>query len=67
MVVDPNSNMHWKFTGFYGHLNVNKRFEAWELLRFLTNLSSEPWLCLGDFNEVITSSEKWEGGAKSKT
>jgi hypothetical protein len=28
MVVDPNSNMNWKFMGFYGHPDVNKSFEA---------------------------------------
>jgi hypothetical protein len=25
----------WKFIGFYGHLDVTKRFGAWNLLKFL--------------------------------
>ena len=28
MLVEPNSNLQWKFMGFYGHPDVNKRFEA---------------------------------------
>jgi hypothetical protein len=64
-VVEPSSNLQWKFTEFYGHPDVNRRFEAWELLCHLARLSPEPWLCLGDFNEVATNSEKLGGGAKS--
>jgi hypothetical protein len=63
-VVEPSSNLQWKFTGFYGHLDVNRRFEAWELLCHLARLSPEPWLCLGDFNKVATNFEKLGGGAK---
>ena len=50
--------MPWKFTGFYEHPDVNKRPEAWNLLQYLARLTPEPWICIGDFNEVITQSEK---------
>ena len=39
----------------------------WELLRYLAGLSPDPWLCLGDFNEVMTMLKKCGGGAKSNT
>jgi hypothetical protein len=48
----------WKLTGFYGHPDVAKRGESWELLHFLAKLPLEPWLCLGNFNEITTASEK---------
>jgi hypothetical protein len=32
IIKDPNSDLFWKFTGFYGHPDVNKRFELWSLL-----------------------------------
>jgi hypothetical protein len=63
----PNTSLCWKFTGFYGNLDATKRYEAWELLRHLASLSPDPWLCLGDFNEVVAMSEKWGGGAKSNS
>jgi len=53
--IDDNP---WKFTGFYGHPKVSRRGEAWSLLRHLAHLSPEPWLCVGDFNEITTSAEK---------
>jgi hypothetical protein len=40
--------------------------EAWSLLKFLANLQPEPWVVMGDFNEVLVASKKWGGSAKSK-
>jgi hypothetical protein len=51
----------WKFTGFYGHPEVHKRKESWNLLRHLAKLSPLSWLCMGDFNEIIDDAEKWGG------
>ncbi|OMO88292.1 reverse transcriptase [Corchorus capsularis] len=52
----------WRFTGFYGRPETYKRHESWALLRSLCDRYSIPWLCAGDFNELISSAEK-EGGA----
>jgi exonuclease III len=57
-----DSAMPWKFTGFYGHPDVAKRDEAWALLRYLAHLDPIPWMCIGDFNEIVENSEKWGGG-----
>jgi hypothetical protein len=48
----------WKLTGFYGHLGCNKREESWAILRFLSSLQPAPWLCVGDFNEIVEQVEK---------
>jgi hypothetical protein len=52
----------WKLTGFYGHPEWAKRHEAWALLAHLKHYNPEPWLAIGDFNEILEQSEK-EGGA----
>jgi hypothetical protein len=52
------TNKEWQFTGFYGHPEVGKRKEAWNLLRFIKPSAPTPWLCAGDFNEIIDDSEK---------
>jgi hypothetical protein len=56
ITLDKNGSP-WKFSGFYGHPVEAKRNESWQLLRFLSGLSPCPWLCMGDFNEVVNLSE----------
>lgn len=48
----------WRATGFYGHPDVGKRFISWQLLDFLKNQYSMPWVMFGDFNEITHSNEK---------
>ncbi|GLT72479.1 hypothetical protein SLA2020_444100 [Shorea laevis] len=48
----------WKFTGFYGHPARAHREESWRLLAHLKIFNPTPWLCVGDFNEIVTHSEK---------
>jgi hypothetical protein len=57
--MEANGNS-WYLTGFYGQPDVGKRHEAWSLLRHLRLLS----LCVGDFNEIMEESEKFEGPRK---
>lgn len=59
-----NSDVPWKFTSFYGHPNAAKCQEAWNLRKILGRLTPSPWLCIGDFNEVVSLSEKWGGGGR---
>ncbi|KAL0388103.1 UNVERIFIED_CONTAM: putative mitochondrial protein [Sesamum radiatum] len=51
----------WRFSGVYGEPDTQKRVHFWALLRQLHFQSSRPWLCAGDFNEILAHSEK-EGG-----
>ncbi|XP_042950057.1 uncharacterized protein LOC122282168 [Carya illinoinensis] len=52
----------WRVTGFYGNPVVEKRRESWELLKLLKPVNNGPWLCMGDFNEILCNEEK-EGAA----
>jgi hypothetical protein len=47
-VITPSTGSAWKLTRFYGHPEAAKRAEAWSLLRYLSKLNPEPWLCVGD-------------------
>ena len=51
----------WRFTGIYGEPRVVKRRETWRLLRTLHLQEKLPWVCIGDFNEILYSFEK-QGG-----
>jgi hypothetical protein len=52
----------WRLTGFYGEPQSDKKELSWKALRVLNVARRRPWLCLGDFNEILMSHEK-EGGA----
>ncbi|KAL0320306.1 UNVERIFIED_CONTAM: putative mitochondrial protein [Sesamum radiatum] len=46
--------LHW----FYGYPDVARRKEGWNLLRTLSKGSVRPWVCAGDFNEILEQHEK---------
>ena len=49
----------WRFTGFYGSPTVAGKMVAWDLLRVLRGHHRLPWICGGDFNELLHGEEKW--------
>ncbi|KAL0400945.1 UNVERIFIED_CONTAM: hypothetical protein Slati_4124400 [Sesamum latifolium] len=57
-VLPKNSDGKWRFTGFYGHPEASQRKESWNLLRRLHGQSAQPWVCIGDFNEILHQEEK---------
>ena len=48
----------WRFTGVYGFADSTRKHETWSLLHSLHHRSSLPWMCAGDFNELLWSHEK---------
>ena len=59
-VLDPVTKVDkWRFTGFYGELRRELRYRSWDCLKLLNDRSSLPWLCAGDFNEVLHASEQF--------
>lgn len=51
----------WGFTGIYWDPWADEKENTWRLLRNLKHHNSKPWLCMGDFNEILYGWEK-EGG-----
>ena len=49
---------NWRFTGFYGQSLTHRRHESWTLLRQLYEQTNLPWICAGDFNEILSLDEK---------
>ncbi|GMI66103.1 hypothetical protein HRI_000279600 [Hibiscus trionum] len=65
-VRDVNSDLQWRFTGFYGNSVESQRSLSWDLLRSLDTNRTSPWLVAGDFNEVMPASEKKGGRVRSE-
>jgi len=58
VIKDSEGAPQWQFTGFYGQPDVTRRNESWVLLKHLKTLLLLPWLCTGDFNEIVVQFEK---------
>lgn len=48
----------WRITGFYGYLEEYHKHKSWTLLCHLHFRMSMPWLCIGDYNEILSTDEK---------
>lgn len=57
-VVGEYVSDKWRFTGVYGFVDKSRKHETWSLLRDLHRHCSLPWMCAGDFNEILWSYEK---------
>ena len=66
-IIDKGKEEVWHFTGFYGKLVMHKRIESWNKLRQLHRNFNIPWLCAGDFNEILRSSKKLGGSSRNQT
>ena len=66
VVTDLDSNFKWHITGFYRNSETHCRKESWDLLRSLNQKYQFPWLCFGDFNEMVSVEEKFGGVQRSQ-
>jgi len=61
VVINKGKADAWRFTGIYGAPETHLRLVFWDLIRGLYRQCSLPWLCGGDFNEILKSHEKSGG------
>jgi hypothetical protein len=59
--ITESDGFVWRFKGIYGEPKKKEREKTWNLMRTLKNQNDKPWLCVGDFNEILFAWEK-EGG-----
>ena len=62
-VIDSGScTGKWCLTSFYGNLDIGGRPESWARLSQLATMNNLPWMCVGNFNEILSVTEK-QGGS----
>ena len=66
IVREADNNSMWRITSFYGHPETHRRYESCRLLSFLHSQFQLPWLCLRDFNEILSMHEKAGGPVRSQ-
>ena len=58
-IINKGKEEEWRFTSFYGASKTHKHHESWNIQKNLNQKFSLPWLCGGDFNEILKSHEKY--------
>ena len=56
-----SNNIKFAITAIYASTLHNSRLELWKIIENISNSIDLPWLCIGDFNEITSHSEKWGG------
>lgn len=62
-VVDGDEDP-WRLTCIYGEGNRALRHRTWQLMSLLCAHSDLPWVCIGDYNEVLRREEHFGVGVR---
>ena len=62
-LIITESTSDWSLIGYYGFHECYRRRASWTLLGALAIRSSLPWVCIGDFNDILSPSDKKGGVA----
>ena len=58
MKVKEEDGQEWIFIGFYGWPEASQHGKSWALLNNLKSFVDGPRVCVGDFNAILSSTEK---------
>ncbi|KAH1089443.1 hypothetical protein J1N35_016700 [Gossypium stocksii] len=61
LLVDGLNDAKWKLTGFNGFLEASRKRASWDLFRSLAQLNTLPRVCICDFNNLLSITDKWGG------
>jgi hypothetical protein len=67
VVVSKENCAQWRATFVYGEPRKELRHEFWDLLRRLHGEWRGPWICCGDFNEVLSGDEHLGSNDRSES
>lgn len=56
--INKVGSTQWRMSYFYGFPERSRRRDSWEFIKFLAGKSSMPWCILGDFNDMLYTSDK---------
>lgn len=58
--VKERSSVAWRLTCFYGFSERSRRKDSWGFLRSLVRFNHTLWCIIGDFNDMLHTSDKVE-------
>ena len=58
IIYEANGQRSWRFTFVYGNPDFDLRQSQWQRLIMSCVDRNFPWLCFGDFNDILSQTEK---------
>lgn len=65
--VDGEEAEKWDITGIYGYPEENNKKKTWQLIEQLSSQVGRKWMCMGDFNDVLSVEEKRGGNTRTQS
>lgn len=67
VIVQEDDDFKWRLTRIYRAAHSERKVETWRLMRTLNHQINLPWVCMGDFNEILFQHEKQGGAPRGHT
>ena len=64
--IDDLAHVKSRVTFVYGEAQTSERYKTWDMLRGIAGMSNDPWIVIGDFNEVLHAHEHDGIGQRSQ-
>lgn len=64
MGKNGRENKEWHLSRIYGNLEQQHKHKTWKIVREIEPPRNLPWICVGDFNEIIWTTEKKGGNMR---
>ena len=56
--VSEKGKEPWRISFIYGEANRSLRYHTWDIMKQMRSDSNLPWVCMGDFNEILRRKEQ---------
>ena len=65
-IVTENGKEPWRMSFIYGEPNRSLRYRTWDIMKQMRSDTDLPWICIGDFNEILRREEQLGPNSKEE-
>ena len=59
-IIKEDGKDPWRMSFIYGEPNMSLMYWTWDLMKEIRSDTDLPWVCMGDFNEILRREEQLE-------